>query len=93
MLARMSNLPVLLVVVFLASPAAGAADKIGVLSGAEVRQFLLGHTMTGEYPDGRRWTETFRKDGTTAYSEGGDDQEGQLTIRGKLACFTYGVSA
>ncbi|MEE9313879.1 MAG: hypothetical protein V3V02_04450 [Rhizobiaceae bacterium] len=59
------------------------------LSGSEIRSFMFGRLMSGEYPDGNQWAERFNRNGTSDYSENGKPIRGQMTLNGNILCFTY----
>ena len=59
------------------------------MSATEIKQFVFGFTMSGEYASGQSWAERFNKDGTSSYSENGKPILGRMTLNGNILCFSY----
>jgi hypothetical protein len=62
-----------------------------LLSGAELRQRLVGNTITGEYDDGDTWAAYYAPDG---WVHGFDAKTGlsmgKYAFQGDLVCYDYG---
>jgi hypothetical protein len=59
------------------------------MTDAQIHGLLVGHQVTGIYPNGSSWTETMKADGTTALTEGSGPSTGHWTLAGGLLCFKY----
>lgn len=55
----------------------------------QLRQLLSDRTFYGQYSDGARWTEYYKKNGDSAYEQDGKVCRGQWRILDGTACFTY----
>ena len=63
------------------------------LSADEIRKFMFGTTMSGEYASGQTWSERFNSDDTSQYVEDGKLFVGEMTLKGNILCFSYNATA
>jgi hypothetical protein len=71
-----------------AQPAHGQLAR-APLTASDIKQFMFGTTMSGQYASGKTWAETFNRDGTSQYAEDGKTINGKMTLNGHYLCFTY----
>ena len=91
---KMSNAVGILVVLILANLAGpGLAQfTLAPLSQSEVKTFLFGHKLIGEYSNGERWTEQLKKDMSSDYSDSTGRMPGEMVFDGSALCFNYAGS-
>ena len=82
---------VLIAVLLVAAPALAqnAKGKAPLLSGAEISSVMNGMTMTGNYGNGVKFTETYHPDGSIDYSDDQGSDTGRWFTRGDLFCTFY----
>lgn len=59
------------------------------MDGIAISSALPGMTMTGNYGNGIRFTETYHPDGTVTYSDDNASDRGRWFVRGRLFCTFY----
>ncbi|MFD0916722.1 hypothetical protein ACFQ14_09910 [Pseudahrensia aquimaris] len=59
------------------------------LSESAIRAQLFGLTLSGEYSSGAPWSEVFRADGTTVYTDSRGEARGTMEFQGNQLCFKY----
>jgi len=62
------------------------------MSATEIKQFVFGFTMSGEYASGQSWAERFNKDGTSSYSENGKYDENPTVSGGCFEVWKRGAN-
>ena len=63
------------------------------LSANQIKQYMFGFTMSGEYASGKSWAEKFNRNGTSQYVEDGKAITGKMSLNGHYLCFTYNADA
>ncbi len=80
------------VAILLATSSASAQDlqRNGrELDGIELSSLFNGMTMVGNYGNGVKFTETYNRDGSIAYSDDQARDRGHWFVRGRLFCTFY----
>ena len=91
---KMSNavgILVFLILAILAGPGL-AQFTLAPLSQSEVKTFLFGHKLIGEYSNGERWSEELGGDMRSNYSDSTGQMRGTMQFDGSALCFTYSSS-
>ena len=79
----------LLLAVVCAAAHATVVHAGGMMGRSGIEEALIGQAVTGEYSDGREFTERFGADMTSRYTEGGRTTPGTMRFEGNLMCFAY----
>ncbi len=62
------------------------------MDGIELSAVLSGMTMTGNYGNGVKFTETYHPDGSVTYADDQGNDRGRWFVRGRLFCTFYETS-
>ena len=62
------------------------------MDGTELSASLSGMTMTGNYGNGIKFTETYHPDGSVTYADDQTSDRGHWFVRGRLFCTFYETS-
>ncbi len=62
------------------------------MDGVELSAALSGMTMTGNYGNGVKFTETYHPDGSITYADDQGNDHGHWFVRGRLFCTFYETS-
>ena len=82
-----TRLIAVLLIAFQVQPAFPQSAK--AMNKEEIGKALFGQSMSGEYPNGQQWQESFNEDGSTVYSEGNTKVTGKMQRRDNVVCFEY----
>lgn len=78
----------ILIAISLAAPASA-----GQLTPGDALNIFAGKKITGEYPDGKIWSEKFLPGNLTIYSEGRELMQGMVMPQNGFLCFRYPLSS
>jgi len=88
---KKSNLTglVLLAATVLTVNPAPSQVTLGPLTANQITNQMFGRMFTGEYPSGAGWSEHFKSNLTSTYSESGAKLDGVMRFEGDALCFSY----
>lgn len=72
--------------------AQGDAGSAARMTSGELSSSLSGMTMTGNYGNGVKFTETYHPDGSVTYADDQGNDRGRWFVRGGLFCTFYETS-